>query len=238
MRRTVAADWSTSRARRPRPCDGSRSHAGRGTGGGGRQADDGGTGPAGSRLRAAGGKRGAVASGRARVAGGAREFDRGGSSVRGLHCCAYPLTWHIPCRALARDPRERGNRGSDILRARPSWRWATRPHVLLRSPVHRRPRRHPRHHRVGGVARQFHLCQVVEGRLGHQPRRLRLRPTAARPTGADPRQDRADPRPADRPLRPAWQGAARQHPGRRRLGARDGRRPIGRPRAFRWRRPP
>ena len=42
--------------------------------------------------------------------------------------------------------------------------------------------------------------------------------------GLTRRQDRADTRPADRPLRPARQGAARQHPGRRRIGTVDGRR--------------
>ena len=55
---------------------------------------------------------------------------------------------------------------------------------------------------------------------GINARRLRLRTPAPRSPGPARRQDRADAGPADRPLRPARQGAARQHPGGRRLGAR------------------
>ena len=46
-------------------------------------------------------------------------------------------------------------------------------------------------HRLGGVAREIDLCQVVQGRLGHQPRRLRLRTPAA-----------GSPGPAGRPIEP------------------------------------
>ena len=91
-----------------------------------------------------------------------------------------------------------------------------------------------RHHRLGCVARTLDLCQVGEGGLRHQHVGLRLRSPAARPPGPDRCPHRAGARPADRSLRPAWQGAARQQRRLRTAAAGQLRCAAGGPRRARW----
>ncbi|TMB54857.1 MAG: zinc metallopeptidase [Chloroflexi bacterium] len=57
------------------------------------------------------------------------------------------------------------------------------------------------------MARPFDLCPLGEGRLRHQPVRIRLRAAAPRPAGAARGEHRAGRGPAYRPLRPPRQGA-------------------------------
>ena len=69
------------------------------------------------------------------------------------------------------------------------------PNHDLRPDLHRlRPPADARHHRLGGMARAGDVREVGEGRLRHQPQRLRLRPPPARPAGPDRRQASSRPR--------------------------------------------
>ena len=145
----------------------------------------------------------------------------GGAGWRASTCC-----WAVAAHPRRRPPRSAificpssGLQGLGYTRraskevARQSDGWFPALHPAGDSSEHR-------DHRLGRLARAFDLCQMVEGRLRHRLSRIRLCPPAPRSAGPDRRSHRAGSRSADRPLRPARQGAARQQHGGRQAGAR------------------
>ena len=171
--RTVAAPWSTSWARRALPRCGSV-----------RKATAAPVAPAMMPIearRASPGRCGSPAiRARARSPASLTSFVRIVTSVHSvLHVCTWSPVSQVsvpPIGSAGKSP------AFGYTRFGPPGGGMT--HDVFDPHLHRlRPHPDARHHRLGGVAREVNLWQVVQGRLGHQPRRVRLRAAAARPPG-------------------------------------------------------